>query len=209
MIIRCQNKECNTKMSIKDDVIHNPDANIKCPSCKQKFKPFDRLPLSQKESILKQKATGKQKQESKNKAIGWLIVHDENTESQTHDLSEGTQVVGRKSESKPCDIMIKTSDKRFGRNHFTVEVKQRSGNYNYVLKGYDDKNGTYVETKMLQGFAKEMRRVKTGEEVYIEDGDIIQAGKTKIILKTIKTTPNRETATEIVNKQEISKTIIV
>lgn len=235
MILRCPNISCNTKMSIKEEVAYNYDAKTKCPSCKEIFKPFDCLPESQQNKIMNQidciiesqqnktmnqsKANDKicsDSEETKFKAtnngkvaLGWLVVHDEKTHSQTYDLYEGMQLIGRKSESRPCDVMIETNDRCMSRNHFTIEVTTKYGENQYVLKNAKSTNGTFVETKMLRGYVKELRPMQLGEEVYIEDGDIIQAGNTKIILKTPKTATNRESATQIVKQTEIAKTIIV
>lgn len=221
MTIRCPNKDCNTKMALPLNVIQNSQANAKCPSCKQYFKPFDLLPDSEKERLQNNKSEKVNNKEEKThlkndektdfnkKPVGWLVVHDEKTHSQTYDLFEGRQVIGRKSVSRPCEIMIETGDTTMSRNHFSLEVRNHGGRYSYTLKDYGSTNRTYIETKVLSDFEREMRRVREGEEVYIEDGAVIQAGNTKIILKSLKSVNNKEQATQIVSNQKITKTVIL
>lgn len=211
MIVRCPNEACNTKMSIKDEVVRNSDANVKCPSCKKMFKPFNNLPQYLKDEILNTQKTDcdDSRPNKRDSALGWLIVHDEKTHTQTYDLYEGVQTIGRKSNSRPCDVMIETADNYMSRNHFIIEVINNRGCFHYVLKDAQATNRTYVEVDVLSEFIKKLRPLNKDEEVYIEDGDIIQAGKTKIILKTPKSVPNREIATQIVTNQDIAKTVIV
>ncbi len=226
MIIRCPNTNCNTKMAVKEEVLRNPDANVKCPSCKERFKPFDRLPQSQKDDILHQQKTGNPPSSkiadeetdilddayNKNRGktpVGWLVVHDENTRSQTYNLFEGKQIAGRKSTTRPCDIMIETNDKLMSRNHFVIEIRNHGGRYSYALSDSNSKNKTYVETKVLSDFERQMRRLQPDEELYIEDGAIIQAGQTKIVFKSLETVNNKEQATQIVSNQKITKTVIL
>lgn len=211
MIVRCPNEACNTKMSIKDEVVRNSDANVKCPSCKKMFKPFNNLPQSLKDEVLKTQKTecNDNSVNKQGKALGWLIVHDEKTHTQTYDLYEGVQTIGRKSNSRPCDVMIETTDNYMSRNHFIIEITNNRGCLQYILKDAQATNRTYVEVDVLSEFIKKLRPLNKDEEVYIEDGDIIQAGKTKIILKTPKSVPNREIATQIVTNQDIAKTVIV
>lgn len=211
MIVRCPNENCSTKMSIKDEVVRNQDANVKCPSCKKMFKPFNNLPQSLKDEILntQKKDCYDNRPDTEKKAVGWLIVHDEKTHTQTYDLHEGKQLIGRKSNSRPCDVMIETSDTYMSRNHFIIEVINNRKCFQYVLKDAQATNRTYVEADVHSGFVKKIRPLSKDEEVYIKDGDIIQAGKTKIILKTPKSVSNREMATQIVTNQDIAKTVIV
>ncbi len=223
MIVRCPNTSCNTKMSVKEDSLRVATASVKCPSCKEKFNPFDRLPQTQKDEILNRqkevnnspsnnKSEETEIYDDKNKGkqpVGWLVVHDEKTHSQTYDLFEGRQLIGKKNLSRPCDIMLETNDVYMGRNHFIIEVENHGGRYSYSLCDNKSLNGTYVETKVLSDFERQMRRLNQGEEIYIEDGAIIQAGATKIIFKSLKTVNNKEQATQIVTNQKITKTVIL
>lgn len=218
MTIRCPNKECNTKMNVPDNLLHNPGTNVKCPSCKKMFKPFEVLPkvlrdeiLLNKQSIEKE-TSKKQEVEQNDTVVGWLVVHDEQTHTQTYELKEGKQLIGRKSQSIPCEIMIETEDRYMHRNHFYITVNKFEGRYNYLIESHESSakgNGTFIDTKRLSKFQRAVKRMNLDEQIYIEDGALIQAGRTKIILKTIRTVANKEDATRIVSQEKITKTVIL
>ncbi|KXH82975.1 hypothetical protein AU378_11095 [Chryseobacterium kwangjuense] len=216
MITRCPNSSCKTKMSLNNKIIENPKANVKCPSCNEFFKPFELLTDEQKKEIEERANQPKENTDSpkneikfERKPVGWLVVHDEKTHSQTYDLYEGLQVVGKKSQTLQCDIMIEIEDPYLSRNHFTIEARKSGNRVHYLLKDKQSANGTFVETKVMNGFTKQLRRLRDGEEIYIEDGAIIQAGDTKIIFKSQDSVNNKAKASELVKQQEIPKTVIL
>lgn len=217
MTIRCPRKECNMKMYVEDSILSNPNANVKCPSCKNMFKPFDTLSKVQQEDILakkkpkvSQEIISNPKQNLKEvEVVGWLVVHDENTHTQTYELKEGKQLIGRKSETLPCDIMIETKDTYMSRNHFILTVKRVGTSYSYLIEDSHATNKTYVDTRRISQFEREMKQLKPNEQIYIEDGALIQAGHTKIVLKTLRTVSNKEDATRIVSQEKITKTIVL
>lgn len=143
--------------------------------------------------------------------MGWLVVHDENAVPQTHPLHIGRQIVGRKSVSRPCDIMIDTDDPYMGRNHCIVEVKpSRSGGYDFFLSdvtmtsGSPERmstNGTFVNAYPTALRPKDM--------VYLNDGDTIQMGKTKVVIKTHIAATNGQDASRIVQETDYSPTVII
>ena len=223
MAIRCPNKSCNTKISVIDRILYNPKANIICPSCKQQFKPFETLPkLVQEEFLSKgQKESFEPDAPSYFKSntvgddivVGWIVVHDENTKVQTYDLKLGRHLVGRKSTSLPCEIMIDTTDRYMHRNHFYITVEKRQGKYVYLIESHEMSakgNGTYIDTqKRSNNNEHVMKRLNLGEQFFLEDGALIQAGRTKIVLKTCATASTKEEATSIVSMGSITKTVIV
>lgn len=143
--------------------------------------------------------------------LGWLVVHDENAEQQTHPLRIGRQVIGRKSVSRPCDIMIETDDPYMGRNHCILEVKpSRSGSYEFFISdvkmtsGIPEQmstNGTYVNAHPTPLKPKDM--------VYLKDGDTIQMGKTKVVIKTLISAASAQDASRIVQDTDYSPTVII
>lgn len=214
MTIRCPRKECNMKMYVGDNVLINPNANVRCPSCKNIFKPFEVLTKVQKNEILAKKIPKPQLAESKynaqgRKPVGWLVVHDENTHTQTYELKEGRQLIGRKSPTKPCDIMIETDDTYMSRNHFVLTVKKVGESYSYLIEDFQATNKTFIVTKRISGFKDEVKQLRQNEQIFIEDGTTIQAGHTKIVLKTLKTVSNKKDATRIVSQEKITKTIVL
>jgi len=234
MDIRCPREECNTKINVAEAVLFNTNVQLKCPSCLRFFKPFDTLSELQKKDILNKKEQSKKAHKasevSKGKeetqilddvknsapysggtilAIGWLIVHDENTHSQTYDLKEGRNLIGKISTSKPCDVMIDTPDPYLSRNHFIITVTKRGNQYQYIIEDYNSTNGTFIQSKQISNTECEIKRLVRGEQIYIEDGCLIQAGKTKIFLKTPQTVANKQQASNVVQQKGITKTIIV
>lgn len=110
--------------------------------------------------------------------IGWLVVHDENTAPQTFTLREGRNVVGRLSESKPADVMIATHDPYMSRHHSVIEVtRSPQGVYQYLISDCGSTNGTFIN-------ADPNRRLSSYDQIYLQDGDTIQMGRTKVVLKT-------------------------
>jgi pSer/pThr/pTyr-binding forkhead associated (FHA) protein len=137
------------------------------------------------------------------KDCGWLVVHDENAHSQIFPLKVGINIVGRKSPSKPCEVMIDTQDSFMSRNHCQVEVLQRGNGYLYVIKDLGSQNGVFIN-------ADRNSRLKKDDEVYLQNGDTVQIGRTKVVLKVpTHRTPNKESAhTQVVNS-DFSKTVIL
>ena len=136
------------------------------------------------------------------KEVGWLVVHDEKTSQQTLSLKQGKQIVGRTSEEadKKADLMIDTEDVYMSRKHFIINVEQNaSGGFDYYLSDNSAKNKTFLKTKELN----------KGDEFTLQDGDIIQAGQTNIVFKTIHHVKNKKEATQVVAGIPKEKTVVV
>jgi pSer/pThr/pTyr-binding forkhead associated (FHA) protein len=141
--------------------------------------------------------------------IGWLIIHDENTDSYTFDLRKGINRIGRNSDTTDQDvnIRIKTQDRFMSRHHCDIEVRWKSGKnvYEYVLsdKAYQRKkasaNGTFVNAG---------RQLSPRDEILLNDGDTIQVGRTKLVLKLHSTVGNLQEAESWVREMDYFKTII-
>ena len=143
--------------------------------------------------------------------LGWLVVHDENADQQTHPLRIGRQVIGRKSVSRPCDIMIDTEDSFMGRNHCILEVKpSRSGGYEFFLSDVKMTNGTPEQMSTNGTFVNaQPSALRPKDMVYLKDGDTIQMGKTKVVIKTLITAANAQDASRIVQDTDYSPTVII
>ncbi|MPR36059.1 FHA domain-containing protein [Salmonirosea aquatica] len=143
--------------------------------------------------------------------MGWLVVHDENAPPQTHPLRIGRQIVGRKSVSRPCDIMIETDDPYMGRNHCIVEVKpSRSGGYDFFLSDVTMTSGTPEQMSTNGTFVNAYpTALRPKDMVYLNDGDTIQMGKTKVVIKTLITATNGQDASRIVQETDYSPTVII
>jgi pSer/pThr/pTyr-binding forkhead associated (FHA) protein len=136
------------------------------------------------------------------KECGWIIVHDEHTQSQTFSLQIGQNIIGRKSESKPCHIMIDTTDSYMSRNHCVLEVKQKGHRYEYLISDIGSTNGTFIN-------ADKSKRLKKGDVIFLKDGDVIQIGRTKVVLKTPDFAHDAHSAYTQVSNSDFSATIIV
>ncbi len=143
--------------------------------------------------------------------LGWLVVHDENADQQTHPLRIGRQIVGRKSVSRPCDIMIETDDPYMGRNHCIIEVKpSRSGGYDFFLSDVRMTSGTPEQMSTNGTFVNAYpTALKPKDMVYLKDGDTIQMGKTKVVIKTLIAATNAEDASRMVQETDYSPTVIL
>jgi len=143
--------------------------------------------------------------------MGWLVVHDENAVPQTHPLRIGRQIVGRKSVSRPCDIMIETDDPYMGRNHCIVEVKpSRSGGYDFFLSDVTLTSGTPEQMSTNGTFVNAYpTALRPKDMVYLNDGDTIQMGKTKVVIKTLITVASGQDASRIVQETDYSPTVII
>ena len=143
--------------------------------------------------------------------LGWLVVHDENVDQQTHPLRIGKQVIGRKSVSRPCDIMIDTDDPYMGRNHCILEVKpSRSGSYEFFLSDVKMTNGMPEQMSTNGTFVNaQPAPLRPKDMVYLKDGDTIQMGKTKVVIKTLITVASAQDASRIVQDMDYAPTVII
>ncbi|KQS33822.1 hypothetical protein ASG33_07175 [Dyadobacter sp. Leaf189] len=132
---------------------------------------------------------------------GWMVVHDENTPSQTFSLKPGKNVIGRYSPDKPCEIMIKTNDAFMSRNHSLIDItKQPDGSLVFVISDVGSTNGTFINA---------VRKLSRYDKLILKDGDTIQMGKTKIVLKTRQSTQDAQEAESKVKRGAYLKTVIM
>lgn len=136
------------------------------------------------------------------KEVGWLVVHDENAPSQTHNLNIGRQVIGRKNTNKPCTIMIDTEDEFMSRNHAIIEVNiDATGNYKYILTDNNSMNGIRINA--------DKNPLSPNDAVLLTDGYVIQMGMTKVVFKSFQMVNNAQEATQIVRNQDYAPTVII
>lgn len=205
---------CTRELSIPAASLRVGNPTLTCTGCNGRFKAIEEKKTEKKEDkTVHQKSGHKNTGEtqfvgtssSKSKEYfsaepGWLVVHDENTRQQTFTLKVGRQVIGRKSDSKPCEIMVETKDMYMSRNHFIVEVnKFTNGMYGYSISDCNATNYTYVNLKKL----------REGDELYLKDGDTIQAGETKIVFKSNAEAKDSHQATQLVVGNSFNKTVLI
>ena len=142
-------------------------------------------------------------------AIGWLVIHDEFTESRTFALRKGLNRIGRASDTTPKDVNIgiETQDRYMSRHHCDIEVRQKIsvGGYEYILsdRDYGGKraaaNGTFLNAR---------KRLTPMDELSLQDGDTIQVGRTKLVLKMPSVAQNAQDAEQRVRQTDFFQTII-
>lgn len=141
--------------------------------------------------------------------IGWLIVKDELTDTQTFTLQMGANTVGRQSERRPSTHMVITRDEFMSRPHCTLEVKIGGmGIPEYILRDgalvegqwKNSLNGTYLNGKEP--------RLSEYDKFFLEDGDTIQIGETKFVLKTGNFTESQKQAKQAVEAMDYERTVV-
>ena len=143
--------------------------------------------------------------------VGWLVVHDENAPSQTFPLREGRQVIGRKNTGLPCDLMIATQDPYMSRNHCVLEVKRgKSGGYDYLISDRKMTHGTPENMSSNGTYVNALAKpLQPNDVVYLNDGDTIQLGQTKAVIKTIMKVANADDASRLVQDSDYMPTVVV
>jgi pSer/pThr/pTyr-binding forkhead associated (FHA) protein len=214
MVIQCGN--CKQKARVNEDNLNAAMPIVVCPHCGTKNripsaapKPAPSMAVSQDNSHTVPIYTGaaasnsEKKTNEATKELGWLIIHDENTKTKTYPLLVGKNVIGRNSDSTIAEVTLRvdTMDNYMSRNHCVLDVGlSKNGAYEYVLSDRKSLNRTYVNGKSAP--------ISTQDEVYLRDGDCIQIGRTKVILKTLKVAGNVQKAKSAVTEMEYTQTII-
>ena len=178
-----------------------PEASPNIPEIKEEPKPekvkveeedfFTSRPAVQ--AVVKAKSTGD---------IGWLVVHDEYTDTSTFTLRNGLNRIGRKSDTTPRDINIAiyTKDSYMSREHCEIEVKFNGRGHQYILRDRRSTNGTFLNANP--------RRLSRTQEAALKDGDTIQVGRTKLVLKLPSSAGSSKAAEDWVRQSAYSPTII-
>lgn len=134
--------------------------------------------------------------------LGWILIHDEHTATQTFELRKGINRIGRHSKSTKRDvnIAIQTMDTMMSRHHCDIEVRWnvRKNNYEYALSDYSS-NGTFINAR---------DRMARSEERLLRDNDTIQIGRTKVVLRLPTPNANVRDIENAVRESDYLKTII-
>lgn len=194
MIVTCPS--CSARLRFNEKALSPQNPTIKCVRCQTSIHvelPAEPAPAMEDHTLV-------DKPIYQPTEVGWIIVHDEYTQTQTLPLQLGRQTIGRASISKPCEVMIQSQDRYMSRLHLVIEViKTKEGAYKYWLSEHPDcTNPTFVNTYPL----------KRGTTLEILDGATLQLGKTKVVLKTIAVVGNARKATDTVVHSEYLKTVL-
>lgn len=141
-------------------------------------------------------------------SLGWLIVKDELTDTQTFTLQLGANTIGRQSARRPATHVIVTRDEYMSRPHCTVEVRMGKLGPEYVLRDGAlidgvwkvSLNGTYLNGKEP--------RLSQYDQFFLADGDTIQIGETKLVLKAGTSVASQQQAAEAVESMDYERTVV-
>jgi len=166
MIVECP--KCSTKKIIKiTDELRGKKIGFTCKTegCNEKIRVS--IPMNEGES--KERKTVILNAQNSASTARLIHIDDNGNELKKYSLSEGTNLIGRKSQSPMANIAIDTADKYMSRTHCTITMAKIDSGSAFLLKDYQSKNDTYVNEHLLG---------KT-EEIYLQNHDVIQMGKTK------------------------------
>lgn len=141
--------------------------------------------------------------EKKGKVVaGWLVVHTENKNPVTYELFEGDNLIGRPDGPHHLDIKI-ADDPYISRTHCSIKIQKdflHRFRYDLVDPG-PSTNGTYAN-----GYE---RRLSKGIPLFMNDGDTIQVGETKLVFKNTNTSVNYKDAASHVLDNDYTKTVAI
>ncbi len=197
--IICGNPKCRAPLRVQ-----NPHKlkEAKCPACGY-LNPIPLAPPAESPTQLQVALPGPGE-------LGWLIVKDEQTDTQTFALHLGINTVGRQSENAPATHMIVTNDEFMSRPHCTIEVKiSRQGALLYLLQdGASRPDGGWKPSRNGTYLNGEEPRLGEYDRIYLSDGDLIQIGVTKLVLKTVELAESPHRAFQEVEDMDYGRTII-
>lgn len=162
-------------------------------------------PMQQQQQQQRQPQWSPPPMQSSNDEVGWLIVHDEKTPPKTLNLAIGKNIIGR---GKDAHHILDVGDKYMSRRHCVVEVVQgSSGEYQYIVYDYghdspsdSSTNGTFLNANV--------KRLENRDEMYLKHGDVVQIGRTKVVLQTLSEAGSSNKAMETVIRTPYAKTVI-
>lgn len=185
--IKCGNPICGNVLKIDSSKVNGESPLVKCPKCKSANRV--KLPKPQKETAAK----------------AWLVRHTENRPATTFDLKMGKNTIGRKALGPGYPVpdiqLSKEDDPYVSRGvHCTLEIAETNGRIEAVISDNGSSNGSFINSKA--------HRLKPGDEEYLEDGETVQVGRTKFVLKTNQSAASKNEARTLVGQTDYSETII-
>ncbi len=139
------------------------------------------------------------------KENGWLIVHTEGKFPIEFPLVEGKNYIGRPAEEIRPHIQV-SEDQYVSRGHAVLEVITSAEGCRFLLtdnqenqRNKESLNGTHVNGNP--------ERLKPEETAELRDGDTLQIGETKLVLKTPEIAGTVDVAKTQVQRMDYEKTI--
>jgi len=168
--IRCP----HCQVGLKVDELKIP-ANIQtfnCPKCKQPIPVnfvINSQPVDDSETIILSAPEGKSVKPGK-----LHVLPNEFTREQFIRLSEGLNIIGRKSPTKESVTAIDTKDKLMSRTHIGIDVRtDAKGKYIHYLFDNKSTNRTLYNRSYIE----------PGDSVILTNNDEIQIGQTRLIFE--------------------------
>ena len=167
--IRCPH--CHVGLKVDETKIPPHIQTFNCPQCKE---PIPVSIVTQKiqsddaETVILQLPTDSAK-------TGCLrVIPNQFTPTQIIYLSEGVNIIGRKSNTNNNPTAIETDDKLMSRSHIIIEIKKNhQEQYKHYLSDNKSKNRTLYNSSYIE----------PGEVVVLKNKDEIQIGQTRIIFE--------------------------
>lgn len=131
-----------------------------------------------------------------NLIVAWLVVHTENQPTLLHELKPGKYVIGRAIPGNIPDITL-NNDQYASRKHAELKVSPQE----VYIQDLESRNGVYVNGQQ--------HPVGKGFPQVLADGDTVQVGETKMVLKTRAVVQDEITALKTVRKLPYTPTIRV
>jgi pSer/pThr/pTyr-binding forkhead associated (FHA) protein/phage FluMu protein Com len=212
-MLRVKCGHCAKMLRFDETKIKAKSITLKCPNCETQNKVTlpntpKVKPTPKRNPVLRKNPDSTNIMEEKTQIdaeMGWLVVHTENMESKTFPLKIGRNRIGRLTSTNVSNLEIRLEgDTYISRKHCIIEVIERGGRINYILQefqGASSLNGTWLN--------EDNHRITQTDQLYLEDGETIQIGRTKVVLKTKKMVRNAAAARQQVGKTAIAQTIIV
>lgn len=156
---------CNTVIAFVG--VNAPQPASPASSSQGGDEPQDNAKTSSEEKPKEKKATeriAKRKKIKRNGIIQWGVWPFK----KSYTLCEGSNVIGREDNADPSDVQLK--DSYVSRRSINIEVSESDGGYLFKLTVMNATNTVYVNG----------HEHNEGTSVYLNDGDTIRLGSTKL-----------------------------
>lgn len=141
-----------------------------CENCKKQFS--IRIGKSKLKAIHKEEVLDEQANKEDYGSI--VVVENIFGYKQVLPLSEGDNIIGRRSKGTEINVPIETSDPSMDRSHCIINVKcNKQGRITYTLRDNESITGTFFMNEIL----------RNKDRIRIDEGAIITLGATTLILR--------------------------
>lgn len=135
---------------------------------------------SKKRNFDKNKSKAEEEKIENKATVGWLIVHTENKKTETFDLYEGINYIGRKKKDDKTNNIVIEDDPFVSRTHAFIKCKEAGGKLQYLLYDGDGKKPS------VNGVFMNGNDVRIHEYYLLKENDTVQIGTTKFVFKIKK-----------------------